>query len=111
MLLLKRSILTEKVARRGFHRSREYALDPPEVQFIREVMRTNLGRHLYPVIDASRRITGVVTRSDLANYAEPDDSPRAMAGIARPHPVVAISTNRFVQPCTAWRRPASRACR
>ena len=75
VLMLKRSILTEKVARRGYHLSREYAVDPLEILFVREVMRTNLvalpsdstlhqvrktismphgprGQHLYPVIDA-----------------------------------------------------------
>lgn len=39
VLTLKRSILTEKVARRGFHLSREYAVDPLEILFVREVMR------------------------------------------------------------------------
>ena len=39
MLVLRRSILTEKVARRGFHVSREYAIDPLEILFVREVMR------------------------------------------------------------------------
>src|SRR5450755_383701 len=34
VLLLKRSILTEKVARRGFHLSREYATDPLEILFV-----------------------------------------------------------------------------
>ena len=42
VLLLKRSILTEKVARRGFHITREYATDPLEILFVREVMRTRL---------------------------------------------------------------------
>src|SRR5690242_16718903 len=42
VLLLKRSILTEKVARRGFHITREYAADPLEILFVREVMRTKL---------------------------------------------------------------------
>jgi len=41
-LTLKRSILTEKVARRGYHLSREYAVDPLEVLLVREVMRTNI---------------------------------------------------------------------
>src|SRR6185503_6147472 len=40
VLTLKRSVLTEKVARRGFHVSREYEIDPLEVLFVREVMRT-----------------------------------------------------------------------
>src|ERR1700733_14541110 len=39
VLMLPRSILTEKVARRGFHLSREYAVDPLELLFVREVMR------------------------------------------------------------------------
>src|SRR5205085_4545390 len=42
VLLLRRSILTEKVARRGFHVSREYAVDPLEILFVREVMRANV---------------------------------------------------------------------
>jgi H+/Cl- antiporter ClcA len=33
--------LTEKVSRRGYHLSREYAVDPLEILFVREVMRTN----------------------------------------------------------------------
>src|SRR5207342_2452785 len=41
VLMLPRSILTEKVSRRGFHVSREYAVDPLEILFVREVMRTN----------------------------------------------------------------------
>ena len=39
-LLLRRSILTEKVARRGYHVSSEYAIDPLELLYAREVMRT-----------------------------------------------------------------------
>ena len=38
VLFLKRSILTEKIARRGYHLSREYAIDPLEILFVREVM-------------------------------------------------------------------------
>jgi chloride channel protein, CIC family len=88
VLLLKRSILTEKVARRGFHLSREYSTDPLEIFFVREVMRTQVvalpagatletlrdaairapahrGQHLYPVIDPEKRLKGVVTRNQL----------------------------------------------
>ena len=39
VLVLKRSVLTEKVARRGYHITREYEIDPLEVLFVREVMR------------------------------------------------------------------------
>ncbi len=40
VLLLKRSILTEKVSRRGFHVTREYEAEPTEIIFVREVMTT-----------------------------------------------------------------------
>src|SRR5215472_3338736 len=43
VLTLKRSILTEKVARRGFHLSREYAVDPLELLYVREVMEATPG--------------------------------------------------------------------
>lgn len=39
VLGLRRSILTEKVSRRGYHVTREYSIDPLEVLFVREVMR------------------------------------------------------------------------
>src|ERR1043166_9474070 len=42
VLVLGRSILTEKVARRGYHLSREYSVDPLEILFVREVMRPNI---------------------------------------------------------------------
>jgi len=42
VLALRRSILTEKVSRRGYHLSREYAIDPLEILFVREVMRANV---------------------------------------------------------------------
>jgi len=42
VLTLKRSILTEKVARRGFHLLREYAVEPLEVLFAEDVMSTNV---------------------------------------------------------------------
>ena len=38
ILILRRSVLTEKIARRGLHLSREYSVDPLEVLFVSEVM-------------------------------------------------------------------------
>ena len=92
VLTLRRSILTEKVARRGYHLSREYAVDPLEVLFVREVMRTNIavlpasislkdatdslrGDHrrsqrLLPVVDDKGRLTGVLTRGELQRFLE-----------------------------------------
>ena len=88
VLSLRRSILTEKVARRGYHLSREYAVDPLEILFAREVMRAGVvalppgasretlqqalrvdpakgPQRLYPVVDESGILLGVVTRVDL----------------------------------------------
>jgi CIC family chloride channel protein len=114
VLTLRRSILTEKVSRRGYHLSREYAIDPLEIMFVREVARTGVvvlpaevtadrvagelraraderrDQHLFPVIDAERRLVGVVTRRRLREWLD------AAAGDRRPleevmsrHPVVA----------------------
>ncbi len=90
VLVLKRSILTEKVSRRGFHLSREYATDPLEILFVREVMRSEVVvlpamltraallaaldgeskiRPLFHVVDAGERLIGVVTRSQLEAWA------------------------------------------
>jgi H+/Cl- antiporter ClcA len=38
VLVLRRSVLTEKIARRGIHLSREYSVDPLEVLFVGDVM-------------------------------------------------------------------------
>jgi H+/Cl- antiporter ClcA len=84
VLMLKRSILTEKVARRGYHLSREYSVDPLESLTVGEVMTTEvksipaslrvdelvderyLARHQgYPVVDDAGAVIGVVTRSNL----------------------------------------------
>jgi H+/Cl- antiporter ClcA/predicted transcriptional regulator len=92
VLTLKRSILTEKVARRGFHLSREYAVDPLEILFAREVMRTTVvvlnasstvgemqeslwadhkqSQRLLPVVDVDTRLVGVLTRKDIRDQIE-----------------------------------------
>ncbi len=88
VLTLKRSILTEKVARRGYHLSREYSVDPLEILFVREVMRSKVAvlpaagtlqafqqalrsdhrqsQRLLPVVDKEGLLVGVVTRGDIS---------------------------------------------
>jgi CBS domain-containing protein len=89
VLVLRRSILTEKVSRRGFHLSREYATEPLEILFVREVMKTNVVvlpaaltrsellaslagerpvRPLFFVVDALQKLVGVVTRTRLEDW-------------------------------------------
>lgn len=87
VLLLKRSILTEKIARRGQHISREYAVDPYQLMRVSEVMVRDVdvlasdlpigeavatlgqGKHrIYPVVDTARRPVGLVTRADALQW-------------------------------------------
>ncbi len=117
VLVMRRSILTEKVSRRGYHLSREYAVDPLEVIFVREVMRTNVlafpanvsqkelaqsfnnenrvrGQHLFPVIDADAHLLGVVTRRDLQKLLQEQSisgKEYPLAELVKSHPVVAYA--------------------
>jgi H+/Cl- antiporter ClcA/CBS domain-containing protein len=87
VLLMKRSILTEKIARRGGHVTREYAIDPFELTRVSEVMLHEVetisaeasigeavavlqaGRHrVYPVVDATGRPVGLVSRGDVLRW-------------------------------------------
>ncbi|HLY38375.1 MAG TPA: chloride channel protein [Candidatus Binatia bacterium] len=114
VLVLRRSILTEKVARRGYHLSREYATDPLEILFVREVMRSKVAalpstpsraalaglfdghgdgrqQRLYPVVDDDGALLGVVRRSrirDLLARTPDGHDPRLADAIER-WPVVA----------------------
>jgi chloride channel protein, CIC family len=88
VLVMKRSILTEKVARRGFDLFREYAVDPLERVRVSEVMSSDVmtipgstsvedllerrfgvaRKHRgYPVVDDGGRLVGVLTGSDLVD--------------------------------------------
>jgi CBS domain-containing protein len=114
VLTLRRSILTEKVARRGYHLSREYAVDPLEILFAREVMRSNIFtlsaempreavvaalrfdptkslQRLFPVLDGSTQVTGVVTRGDLEQLLAKttDNAQLDLKQIVRSTPTVA----------------------
>ncbi len=96
ILLLKRSILTEKVARRGHHLSREYSVDPFELTRVSEVMDKNpvtipaaatvaefsariahgdpqvAWRQGTPIVDAKGALVGILTRNDIVRALETD---------------------------------------
>src|SRR5262249_3964252 len=106
---------TEKVARRGYHLSREYAIDPLEILFVREVMRTNIvilaaqtsisevrqqmhGTHngrqqrLYPLVNSEGNLVGVVTRHDLQEALQVpsgDAQSHTLADLVHAPPIVA----------------------
>ncbi len=117
VLTLKRSILTEKISRRGYHLSREYATDPLEILFVREMMRTNVvalpadtalekarelirptqkqhGQHLFPVLDEEKKLIGVVSRNHLLKVFDemrPQAADMRLGEIAKRDPVVAFA--------------------
>jgi hypothetical protein len=90
VLLLKRSILTEKIARRGHHVFREYIVDPFETIRAGEVMKSpaetlpdtmsvtdavafftapgGAGHKAYPVVTADNRLAGLVTRAEALRW-------------------------------------------
>jgi H+/Cl- antiporter ClcA/CBS domain-containing protein len=96
ILLLRRSILTEKVSRHGHHILREYAVDPFELLRVNDVMdkspvtipaaltvaelseRIARGdpqvarRQGTPVVDAQGALAGLITRSDIISALEQD---------------------------------------
>jgi CBS domain-containing protein len=93
VLTLKRSVLTEKVVRKGTHLTREYSIDPLEVFLVSEIMpqsflcfrrgtsletaakeaagaysgsqKLSHNQRLYPVLDDSGRLAGLLTRQLL----------------------------------------------
>jgi chloride channel protein, CIC family len=111
VLTLKRSILTEKVARRGYHLSREYAVDPLEILFAREVMRTAIAvlpaastlaqiqaslnsdhrqkQRLLPVVNADGTLAGVLTRKDIRDRIDQEGNAalrHTLGELVRPNP-------------------------
>jgi CBS domain-containing protein len=127
VLVLPRSILTEKVARRGFHVSREYAIDELEILFVRDVMTTDVrvlaaddtpegvlrtldpvrderSQHLFPLLDGDANLIGEVTYKQLNHWnSDPGSRARPLAALAPNEPLV-IFTNETLR--TAVQRMA-----
>jgi H+/Cl- antiporter ClcA len=108
VLLMKRSILTEKISRRGFHLSREYAIDPLEILFVRDVMRTKIvklhlngdqaelvrsaqtgddSQRMFPVVNQDGKLEGLLTQKNLKDIDERRVTP---AEAIKRDPVVAF---------------------
>lgn len=111
VLLLKRSILTEKLARRGQHLTREYHADPFDLMRVREVMVTKvdtLADHMtaaetvaffsssderrhksYPVVNSLGQLAGMVSRADIMAWlVHRHDNSAALAEITTKQAVV-----------------------
>lgn len=111
VLTMKRSILTEKVARRGRDVFREYEVDPLERFRVSEAMTEEVvsipaslpAREIYdrffssgakrrgfPVVDAEGELVGVLTMSDLVERSlEEPDATLTAEGLIRRDPIVA----------------------
>ena len=112
VLLLRRSILTEKVARRGFHVMREYSVDPLTMVRVGEVMdrRFPVVPAVMPLIELSNRIAagdpeltrhegllivddqqqlvGIITRGDIVRAIEQNELANTSVLDASSHDVV-----------------------
>src|SRR6185503_18722776 len=97
VLLMKRSILTEKMARRGHHVMREYIVNPLHLMRVAEVMEKDVPtvpaslpvdglferladedpvmarRQEWLVVDEQERLVGLVTRGDLVRALDRED--------------------------------------
>jgi len=97
VLLMRRSVLTEKLARRGHHITREYSIDPFEFARVGEVMDSNvptipasmklleLSRRIADgdaqlnrrqgllIVDNHRRLAGIITRGDIVRALQQDN--------------------------------------
>jgi len=117
-LLLKRSVLTEKIARRGYHLTREYDVDPLEIYFVGEVMSRDILSYegdlsavdalkeitgtdpekvesrrqmLYPVVEGVDRLIGVVTRTQLETAVHEHEGDRPVSELCITAPIVTHS--------------------
>jgi len=94
VLMLRRSILTEKVARRGYHITREYSIDPLAVLRVGDVMDRDVPtihatmkvkelsdkiahhdprltrRQGLPIVDETGKLVGIITRGDVLQALE-----------------------------------------
>ena len=112
VLLLRRSILTEKVARRGYHVMREYGVDQLTMVRIGEVMDKNacvipgsmslieLSGHIARndpevsrhegllIVDANQQLTGIITRGDVVHALAQDTGNGTTVSTAGSHNVI-----------------------
>jgi CBS domain-containing protein len=108
VLLQKRSILTERLAKRGYHLSREYGVDPLETVLVAQAMHTSVfalpetatrrdaaewlrkmeergaeawghWQRLFPLLDNDGRLVSLVTRTQMMASARQVDLDQPLA--------------------------------
>ncbi len=112
VLLMRRSILTEKLARRGRHVMREYIVNPLHLLRVADVMEKDVPtvpaalpvdglfqrladedpvmakRHEWPVVDENGRLVGLVTRGDLVRALEGEDENATVSDLSKTRLIV-----------------------
>ena len=112
VLLMRRSILTEKLARRGRHVMREYIVNPLHLLRVADVMEKDVPtvpaalpvdglfqrladedpvmakRHEWPVVDENGRLVGLVTRGDLVHALEGEDENATVSDLSKTRLIV-----------------------
>ncbi|HXE82763.1 MAG TPA: chloride channel protein, partial [Gemmatimonadales bacterium] len=125
VLLMKRSILTEKMARRGHHVMREYIVNPLHLMRVADVMERDVPtvpaslpveglfqrladedpimarRQEWAIVDDADRLVGIVTRGDLVRALEREDSEVATLGDLASRRLVVTHEDELLEGATA----------
>ncbi len=113
VLVMRRSIMTEKIARRGLHIYREYSVDPQERLFVQDVMATDIvhidaGLSLrqvshdyfgtgqkhrsFPVVGAEHKLLGMLDRELLMQWLSKYGGAQQIGVLFEQIPSVAFAT-------------------
>jgi len=125
VLLMKRSILTEKIARRGYHIMREYSVDPFDAVRVGEVMDSEVAtypatkkvpdlvrafaehdsdvtrHHAVPLVDSDDKLVGLITRGDVFRALEMKDGSKMTVLEAGSKSPIVIHSDELIQDAVA----------
>jgi CBS domain-containing protein len=122
VLLQKRSILTERLSRRGLHLSREYGVDPLEQMLVSQAMHTSVfalpadatrkaaaewfrkmgergpgawshWQRLFPLLDSDGRLVSLLTRTQMMIAAKQADLSQPLAKDGKASPKTMAPTD------------------
>lgn len=129
VLLQKRSILTERLSRRGLHMSREYGVDPLETMMVSQAMHTSVfalpanatrkdaadwfrkmgergaeawshWQRLFPLLDGDGRLVSLLTRTQMMIAAKQADLSQPLAKDGNASPKTLAPTDTLRQVAT-----------
>jgi CIC family chloride channel protein len=130
VLLQRRSILTERLARRGFHLSREYGVDPLETMVVSQAMHTSVfalpanatrkdaadwfrkmgersaeawshWQRLFPLLDDKGNLVSILTRTQMMIAAKQSDLSQPLVNDGNSSPMTVAPTDTLRQVAAA----------